>query len=99
MVNEMQDFIHSLDPSRPCTLGNNRPLRAAERGTIAAQDIAGANYHIFEYEATRPFARNGTTLGTETSSAISTRGFYRFPDDVRRYRDSPYDDGVEKGQT
>lgn len=99
MVKAMQDFIHSLDPSRPCTLGNNSPLRAAERGTIAAQDIAGANYHIFEYEATRPFARNGTTLGTETSSAISTRGFYRFPDDVRRYRDSPYDDGVEKGQT
>ena len=93
MVKEMQDFIHSLDPSRPCTLGNNRPLRAAERGTIAAQDIAGANYHIFEYEATRPFARNGTILGTETSSAISTRGFYRFPDDVRRYRDSPYGDG------
>ena len=93
MLKEMQDYLHALDPSRPCTMGHNRPLRAAQNGVNTIQDIAGANYHVFEYEATRAFARNGVLLGTETSSAISSRGFYRFPDDVRKYRNSPYGDG------
>ncbi len=93
MLREMQDYLHALDPSRPCTLGNNRPLYAGKIGTQAVQDIAGANYHIYEYEATRPYARHGVILGTETASAISTRGFYRFPDVVRKYRDAPDGDG------
>lgn len=93
MLKEMQDYLHALDPSRPCTMGHNRPLRAAERGVNSLQDIAGANYHVFEYDATRKYARHGVLLGTETSSAISSRGFYRFPDEVRVYRDSPDGDG------
>lgn len=93
MAKAMQDFIHSLDPSRPCTLGNNHPFYAGKCGTLDVIDIAGANYHIHEYEKTRKFAKHGVVLGTETASQISSRGFYRFPDDTRIYRDSPDRDG------
>lgn len=93
MLEEMQTYLHSLDSSRPCTMGHNRPLRAAKNRVNTIQDIAGANYHIFEYEETRKYAKHGVLLGTETSSAISSRGFYRFPVESRKYRNSPDADG------
>lgn len=71
-------IVHDEDPTRPVTTGNDRP-QAGTNGFAKTVDVFGYNYKPRLY---RQFleANPGVPLyGSETASAISSRGEYFFP--------------------
>ena len=91
MAREMQNFIHSLDNTRPVTSGMDRIDDAISSGFAQVLDIPGINYRTHRYEAAHEKLRHGFVLGSETASTISSRGVYKFP--VKRFDGKAYDDG------
>ena len=74
----LTDICHREDPTRLTTAGNDNPW-AASQPYAATIDVYGFNYKPHLY---REFVENHPgqpVLGSETSSCISTRGYYRFP--------------------
>lgn len=76
---QMQDLIHRLDPTHPCTQGMEHAARAMRCGVWQEMDIPGVNYHLCDYAEGLRLAPKGFLLGTETTSTISSRGVYKFP--------------------
>ncbi len=74
----LTDICHREDPTRPTTAGNDNPWAASQpyANTI---DVYGFNYKPHLYQAFRDAHPGKPFLGSETSSCISTRGYYRFP--------------------
>lgn len=76
--NMLTQIVHEEDDSRPATIGCDNP-NAPFNGFEATTDIFGFNYkpHLYQkFEKERP---NIPFYGSETESAISTRGEYMFP--------------------
>ena len=74
----LTDLCHREDPSRLTTAGNDNP-GAAFSGYAETIDVYGFNYKPHLYEEFVQKHPGQPVLGSETSSCISTRGFYRFP--------------------
>ncbi|MGY2736755.1 beta-galactosidase GalA [Sphingomonas sp. UYP23] len=90
----MVDRCHALDPTRPVTAAVNWNNEA---GVSEPLDIVGFNYHP---EFPEPFHKKfpkRPIYGSETSSAIATRGEYRT--DAARHTMSSYDGVVGWGTT
>jgi beta-galactosidase len=90
----MVDRCHALDPTRPVTAAVNWNNEA---GLSEPLDIVGFNYHP---EFPEPFHKKypkRPIYGSETSSAIATRGEYRT--DAARHVMSSYDGVVGWGTT
>ena len=74
----LTQICHREDPTRPTTAGNDKP-KAAFTDYASTIDVYGFNYkpHLYrEFKAKHP---EQPVLGSETSSTVSTRGYYRFP--------------------
>ena len=71
--------FHRLDPSRPVTIGMNKPLLDIELGAAQVFDIFGINYHTHQYDDAYAKSGHGLILGSETASTVSSRGEYHFP--------------------
>lgn len=91
MVREMQDYLHSLDKTRPVTSGMDRIDNALSTGFAQVLDIPGINYRTHRYESAYERLRHGFVLGSETASTVSSRGVYHFP--VTRADGKTYSDG------
>ena len=91
MLREMQDFMHSLDPTRACTTGMDRWDACISSGFANAIDIVGLNYRTHRYHAAYERLHQKFVLGSETASTISSRGVYKFP--VVRADGKTYPDG------
>lgn len=91
MLCEMQDFMHSLDPTRACTTGMDRWDACISSGFADAIDIVGLNYRTHRYHAAYERLHQKFVLGSETASTISSRGVYKFP--VVRADGKTYPDG------
>lgn len=87
----MTEFCHSLDPTRTVTCGGDNPKANTECGFYAALDVPGFNYRVHLYEELIDRQPQGFILGSETSSAVSSRGVYKFP--VEEKNMATYDDG------
>ena len=87
----MQDLIHKLDGTRPCTQGMDRGEAPMQSGVWQATDIPGFNYRLHVYPLGYKNAPRGYVLGSETASTISSRGVYKFP--VEEVHGTVYDDG------
>ena len=74
----LTDICHREDPTRPTTAGNDNPWAASQpyAGTL---DVYGFNYKPRLYAEFRDAHPDQPFYGSETSSCISTRGYYRFP--------------------
>ena len=86
VVAEMQRRAHELDPTRVCTAAVNNNFGT---GVSKVLDVMGFNYNLKVpdgYHASHPLQ---PSIGTETASAISTRGEY-FTDKLRNVM-SAYD--------
>jgi beta-galactosidase len=70
--------VHSEDASRPVTSGNNG-TEAGYNGFQKTLDVFGYNYKPHEYGKFRAGNPDQPIFGSETSSAISSRGEYFFP--------------------
>ncbi len=74
----LTDICHREDPTRPTTAGNDNPW-AAFQPYAATLDVYGFNYKPHLYKEFIEKHPGQPVLGSETSSCISTRGYYRFP--------------------
>lgn len=88
---KIQNLIHGLDPTRPCTQGLDRGDAAIWSGVFQATDIPGFNYRVHLYEKGHANSPKGILLGSETASTVSSRGVYKFP--VVESKNKSYDDG------
>lgn len=89
---EMQAFVHGCDhdSSRPVSAGSSRMPDAIKSGFIAKMDVPAVTYRLPFYEAIHESAsRQGSVLGIETASTVSSRSEYFFPVVVT---DRPYHD-------
>ncbi|MBS1936131.1 MAG: glycoside hydrolase family 2 protein, partial [Bacteroidetes bacterium] len=99
IAKELGDIIHSLDKTRPVTSALNNPNPNNPIYRSGALDLVGYNYdnnnlaHFHERFPGKKF------LGTETVSALETRGHYDIyipSDSIRRWPESwdkPFDKG------
>ncbi len=85
---------HELDPTRPVSAAVNG---SNEKGVSTAFDIIGFNYHAEFPEGYHKEHPKMALYGSETSSAISTRGVYA--NDPLRNTMNAYDGVVPWGQT
>lgn len=92
MTQEIVDYCHQLDDTRPTVLGINMPESAAKRGIFDVIDIPGFNYAVGAYQKLIPRLRQGFILGSETASTVSSRGVYHFPVSEAKIKDGEYAD-------
>lgn len=86
----LQDIVHREDPTRPVTNGMDRPDHVFSNGMAAIMDVPGFNYRSFRYQEAYDKLPQQIILGAETTSALSSRGVYKFP--VERKAMAIYDD-------
>lgn len=76
------ELCHREDPTRLVTNGFNRPERAVENGMIDEVDVVGLNYCAARYETYHKESPHWKLLGTETMSAVASRGEYFLPVEI-----------------
>ena len=86
----LQDICHREDPTRPVTVGMDRPDHAMKNQFAAVLDIPGLNYRLHRYVDSYKQMPQRMILGSETASTISSRGVYKFP--VEPTKGAMYDD-------
>lgn len=86
----LQDICHREDPTRPVTCGMDQVDSVLDNGFAAMLDIPGFNYRAHRYEEAYERLPQNIVLGSETSSAVSSRGVYKFP--AERKAGAMYDD-------
>ena len=86
----LQDICHREDPTRPVTNGMDRVDQVLSNHMAAIMDVPGFNYRSFRYQEAYAKLPQQIVLGSETTSALSSRGVYKFP--VERRAMAMYDD-------
>ena len=86
----LQDICHREDPTRPVTNGMDRVDHVLNNHMAAIMDVPGFNYRSFRYQEAYEKLPQQIVLGSETTSALSSRGVYKFP--VERRSMAMYDD-------
>lgn len=86
----LQDICHREDPTRPVTNGMDRVDQVFSNHMAAIMDVPGFNYRSFRYQEAYEKLPQQIVLGSETTSALSSRGVYKFP--VERKAMAMYDD-------
>ena len=69
----MEARTHQLDPTRMCTEAVNNNLG---KGVSLSLQVEGFNYNLKEIDAYHAAHPKQPSIGTETASAVSTRGSY-----------------------
>lgn len=77
MAARLTAIAHEEDPSRPTTLGSNKP-EASYNGIQKAVDVMGQNYQRGGYAEFHEKNPTIPLVASETSSALSSRGEYFF---------------------
>lgn len=94
MTKHLVDIVKKLDKTRPVTNGYNAPNGGRASGASKALDVMGVNYFFYEQAKwdADAYYKNMPTIGTETSSCLSTRGVYFLGDTIRKdYQITSYD--------
>lgn len=83
IVNTLQDYVRSLDPTRPSTAGVSNGFKS---GISSVLEVMGYNYMgNGDIESHYNKFPNMPGMGTEEGSTFTTRGIY-FTDDKKHYR-------------
>ncbi|GAA4171158.1 beta-galactosidase GalB [Sphingobacterium ginsenosidimutans] len=93
MTGHLANIIRHADPTRPVSNGYNDPDGGRESGAATALDIMGVNYFFSQQGRwdKDPRYKNMPTLGSETSSCVSSRGEYFFGTDYDGWQVTSYD--------
>jgi len=90
-------IVRSLDDTRPVTAACNDPVPHNPVIASGALDLIGYNYRDTLWTSLPQAFPEGRFIGTETTSALATRGSYDMPSEiVRRWParwDQPFNDG------
>ena len=93
---KLTDIVKQLDPTRPVTAGMNEPNPGNHLIKSGALDVIGLNYHDEWYDDAEKNYPGKPLLGSETVSALMTRGYYKNPSDsiiiAPKRWDIPYED-------
>ncbi len=71
--------LKKYDNTRPVTAGCNETRPHNNLLRSGALDIVGFNYHEQDYDSVRVWYPNLPFIGSETASALNSRGFYLHP--------------------
>ena len=81
---ELAGIVRSLDDTRPVTAACNDPAPHNPVIASGALDLIGFNYHDTLWTRFPQTFPEGKFIGTETTSALATRGSYDMPSEVIR---------------
>ncbi|WP_300600032.1 beta-galactosidase GalB [Niabella sp.] len=93
MTKTLADIMRREDPTRPVSNGYNDPDGGRASGAVQGLDLMGVNYFFGQqakWDADPRYA-NMPTMGSETSSCVSSRGEYFFGTNRRNWQISSYD--------
>lgn len=77
LVSNMINTIKAIDTERMVTMGEDRPDNAVARAVMQLMDVVGVNYgNDSEYTSLREAYPEFKVYGSETTSAVSSRGIY-----------------------
>jgi beta-galactosidase len=98
IARELRNIIRSLDTTRPVTSAlNNHDIESNGILRSGALDLVGYNYAHTDYPGFMNSMPGKKFIGTETVSALETRGYYEMPSDsIRRWPlawDKPFTTG------
>jgi beta-galactosidase len=97
ITKELAGIIRSLDTTRPITANWNDPFPHNEMFISDALDLMGYSYQLAQYESFPTNYPGKKFIGSETTSALATRGHYDMPSDsIRRWPirwDIPFNEG------
>jgi len=97
IATELAGIVRSLDDTRPVTAACNDPVPYNPVIASGALDLIGYNYRDTLWTRFPQAFPEGKFIGTETTSALATRGSYDMPSEiVRRWParwDQPFRDG------
>jgi len=97
IATELAGIVRSLDDTRPVTAACNDPAPHNPVIASGALDLIGFNYRDTLWTRFPQTFPEGKFIGTETTSALATRGSYDMPSDIiRRWParwDQPFRDG------
>jgi len=86
IAKELAGYVRELDTTRPITSACNDPKPSNFIIRSEALDLIGYNYHQKDFEAFTQTFPGKKFIGTETVSALMTRGVYDMPsDEIRRW--------------
>lgn len=86
MALDLASIVHRLDMTRPITTANNNPDTNNQIIRSGAIDLVGYNYHHKDLPAFNTRYPGKKFIGTETTSALETRGVYDMPSDsIKRW--------------
>lgn len=89
----LADIMRKADPTRPISNGYNNPDGGRRVGAVAALDLMGVNYFFgrqAEWDQDPRYA-DMPTIGSETSSCVSSRGEYFFGEKRQDWQITSYD--------
>ena len=93
MTKHLADIVRREDPTRPVSNGYNDPDGGRAAGAVVSLDIMGVNYFFSrqpEWDADQRYS-NKPTIGSETSSCVSSRGEYFFGKEYQNWQITSYD--------
>jgi beta-galactosidase len=82
---ELASIIKSLDTTRPIVDANNGPDTGNVIIKSGAVDLIGYNYHHNDWASFHQRYPGKKFIGSETTSALETRGYYQMPSDSLYY--------------
>ncbi|MFL9484031.1 beta-galactosidase GalB [Chitinophagaceae bacterium LWZ2-11] len=82
---ELAGIVKSLDNTRPIVDANNGPDTSNTIIKSGAVDLIGYNYHHLDWPSFHDRYPGKIFLGSETTSALETRGYYQMPSDSLYY--------------
>lgn len=95
IARELAGIVRSLDSTRPITSAMNDPYPHNGIYRSGALDLVGFNYHHQDFKNFPKLFPGQKFIGTETVSALQTRGHYDFPSDSIRRWPGRWDKPVE----
>jgi len=98
----LRDWVKAVDSTRPVTWASNNMGGSNEQAITDLLDLAGHNYHPKWYDILHNKYPDWKMLGSETVSAVRSRGIYKTPADQKVLRGSDnqcssYDNGSDAG--
>jgi beta-galactosidase len=87
LAQKLTDIVHAEDRTRPTTAAFNQDTNAIKNELASAVDVPGFNYKPTRYAAILKDHPKWIVYGSETASAVSSRGVYHLP--IEKYQKHP----------
>jgi len=93
LTKHLADVVRAEDSTRPVCNGYNNPNGGRDSGAVLGLDLMGVNYNFSQQDKwdNDPRYKEMPTIGSETSSCVSSRGEYFFGTTRSHWQVTSYD--------